>query len=102
MSKILKQKTKCPVCKFSVPIWIHLSFNNNVGLDCPNCHSLLGHAYILLIPKWISLFIFALSVSKLIDGYVNLLWILLSLGSISLLFYIQLTVKFVIKYKNSV
>ena len=100
MGEFVRSKTKCPVCGFNIPVWIHISFNNNAGLDCPSCHSLLGHSHGSLTPKWILLLTFVVSISRLIDGHINLLWIGLCVVSIVLLFYIQLTIKFVVKYEN--
>lgn len=96
----MKPRTKCPVCKSGIPVWIHISFNHNTGLECTECRSILTHSKISLAFKWIMLLTFVISFSRLVDGFVTFVWIGTCLVSLCLLFYIQLTNDFIVVYNN--
>jgi len=96
----MKYISRCPVCHATIPVWMHLSFNNNIGLNCPSCHSVLEHKKNSFLTKGILLFVFAISISRLIDGNTKLIWVVLTICSLCLAIYAQLSLRFIIRYKH--
>jgi hypothetical protein len=90
---------KCPECSTRIPFWTHVSFNQFIGVECPACACVLTHGNYTFLIKIGLLVLFVYSMSRLVDGNVSAQWIMLCLGSIVLLVALQVSFRFLVRYK---
>ena len=90
---------KCPNCSSKIPFWAHLSFNQFIGIECPGCRSILTHNNYTFLVKIGLLVLFVFSLSRLIDGNINVQWATLCLASLSLLILLQVTFSLVVRFR---
>lgn len=93
--------TLCPVCNNRIPIFYHLLYKETAGLECPHCHSLLGHTGKVITLKIgaMALFVVLLVIALNSKSY-NFIWWAGTLFSLYLLVMTQLTSDFKIRYNN--
>lgn len=92
---MIKKAAKCPVCKSSIPFWLHLFYADISGLMCPTCNSLLGHTFGVKIIKYSLLAVVVISLSQH-----EFLWWVVFVASLLLLLYVQLCSRFKIIFES--
>lgn len=89
---------KCPECGSKLPFGSHVSFNQFIGIECPNCGSVLTHKNGTFLAKLALIIAVIYSFSRIIDGNLDLTWVLLFFSSLGLLILLQISLPFIVKF----
>lgn len=90
----------CPICGKKLFIVRHLLFSESAGLECPQCHSVLGHSKKVNILKLLLLILFIPIMANAYEGEYRILSGVVSIALVYGIIKLQLESEFVIKYKS--